>query len=703
MPFFGLALALLGVWLLAACRKADPSMEDAAGGRQAEEFGDVAEDVFKAMDGGIQLGSDEVRGRNMWNLWTGGDEQFWDRMARESHGLTDLLKTIDSRRRGVRFQEMGLINEPGLRQASKPDEFGLWIDEHVDQDLPGIDPEVYGRSTGVMGFRLFPNPAFDAAARQAWNAERYYRDADYAASPTLVRPYRVGISCGSCHIGFHPLNPPTDPENPRWENLASAIGNQYLREGRVFAGGAQPGGFFAEMLQAQPPGTSDNSRIVTDHLNNPGSINPIFLWGAREATAQQEFMHPDFMLLPNQRQEMKVPRQLHDGADCVDLPGATLRAYVNMGMYSQHWLQQHNPLIGLTPQKPFSIKAGRKYSAYWNSTESRLGSIARFFRRIAPMHLADAPGGQGFIDHTKVPRGRTVFAENCAICHSSKHPSEGLEEKEWFMREIERPEFLADNFFGNEKRYAVNDIKTNAARACASNAMRGHIWDVFSSETYKSFGSVGGIEVWNPYTGKDETFILPKGGPGFYRPPSLLSLWTSAPFLHHNVLGKFTGDPSVKGRLEAFDDAIEKLLWPEKRAGRDSIWRTSQPCMLQLPGGAIPDPLHTLLQPHFDADGAFRVGPIPAGTPINLFANVNPETPPIALTEIFVHIKKVLAEAQAKGLDAAAMQEVMKTEVAPRLFKVSKCPDLVEDRGHTYGAELSDDDKRALIEFLKTI
>src|SRR5450432_2235564 len=80
--------------------------------------------------------------------------------------------------------------------AAKPDEYGLWIDEAVVAEPAIIDQKVYGRSTGVMGFRLFPNPAFDDAARKKWDGERYYRDADYAADPQLIRPYRVGISCG---------------------------------------------------------------------------------------------------------------------------------------------------------------------------------------------------------------------------------------------------------------------------------------------------------------------------------------------------------------------------------------------------------------------------------------------------------------------------------------------------------------------------
>jgi hypothetical protein len=58
---------------------------------------------------------------------------------------------------------------------------------------------------------------------------------------------------------------------------------------------------------------------------------------------------------------------------------------------------------------------------------------------------------------------------------------------------------------------------------------------------------------------------------------------------------------------------------------------------------------------------------------------------------------------KVENLDSAAAKELLKAEVAPALFKVSKCPDLIEDRGHYYGTELPDADKRALIEFLKTL
>ncbi|HEX2099772.1 MAG TPA: hypothetical protein VHF69_03855, partial [Candidatus Synoicihabitans sp.] len=273
----GAVLSLIG---LAACSKR-ASLVDDAGGRTVADFPELTADVFKPMDGGITLTPDEIAGRNTWNLWTGGNEQFWDRMARESFGLMDLLKTIDSRKRDQRFSDLGLINQPGYRQASRPDEYGLWIDEAVEPEPAEIEPAIYGRSTGILGFRLFPNPAFDETAKKNWDANRYYDDPDYAVNPKLVRPYRVGVSCGSCHIAFHPLNPPADPINPRWENLASAIGNQYIREGRVFANNVKEGGLFWEMLKVQPPGTSDTSRIATDNINNPNTINPIFELGAR--------------------------------------------------------------------------------------------------------------------------------------------------------------------------------------------------------------------------------------------------------------------------------------------------------------------------------------------------------------------------------------------------------------------------------------
>ena len=682
----------------------DASLIDDGGGRKPGDFPELALDVFKAMDGGIALTADEIKGRNTWNLWCGGNEQFWDRQAREAFGLFDLLKTIDSRRRDERFKELGLINEPGFKKATKPDQYGLWIDEAVEPQPAGIDPKVYGRSTGVMGMRLFDNPDFKGDAVKQWDGAKYNDDLKYATQKGLVRPYRVGVSCGMCHIAFHPTNPPADVNNPKWENLASAIGNQYIVEGKVFAPNVQEGGFFAEMLKTQPRGTSDTSRIATDHINNPNSINPIFELGAREAIGHDETMAGETLLIPGEKATMKVPHILKDGADSVGVPGATIRVYINIGLYSQHWLQQHQALIGLTPQQPFSIKTAQENSVYWNATQEKVANIAKFFRKLTSYRLADAPGGKDFMtkDEAVLTRGKVVFAAQCAECHSSKQPPAGQDKDAWFAQEVVKPDFLTANFLSDERRHSVTEIETNAGRAFGTNAKRGHVWHWFSSETYKDLASPGSITYWNPYSEADETFAIPAGGTGFYRTPSLIACWSSAPFFHNNALGKFTGDPSVAGRMAAFDDAVQKLLWPEKRLGKDSIWRTSQECQLTLHSDYLPDLLKRALAGHIDADGYFRIGHIPAGTPVNLLANINPDMSFSELAALCLKIKRALLEIKVRGLDSAQAKEVMKRDVAPELLKVSTCPDLVEDRGHTFGEKLPDADKLALIEFLKT-
>ncbi|MBS0264978.1 MAG: hypothetical protein JSS02_23800, partial [Planctomycetes bacterium] len=526
----------LGVWLLAlgtfacGCRRettAPPtpattkqaasektSLDDRAGGRTPADFPELALDVFQPLDGGIDLTPEEIKGRNTWNLWSGGNEQFWDRVAREGMGLFDLLKMLDSRNRGTRFREMGLINEPGFKKAARPDKYGLWIDEADIPEPEGIDPLVYGRPSGVMGFRLFDNPDFHGEAVKNWDPERYYNDPDYAVQRDLVRPYRVGVACGSCHIAFNPCRPPADPENPAWENLASAIGNQYIREGQVFAHNVKEGGFFWEMLKAQPPGTSDTSRIATDHINNPNMINPIFELGARVQMAHTEVLEGESLLIPGTSPSSDVPHILKDGADSVGVGGATLRVYINIGMYSQHWLQQHNALIGFTKQKPFSIKTAQENSVYWNATQQKFENVAKFFMRLTSFQLKDAPGGETYMtnDGAVLTRGQIVFAEQCARCHSSKRPPAGVDAEEWFRAEVVKPAFRTGNFFSDERRYPVTILQTNAGRACGTNARDGHIWSNFTSATYKSLPDVGNISVWNPYSGKDEFFAVGGGG-----------------------------------------------------------------------------------------------------------------------------------------------------------------------------------------------
>src|SRR5262249_49526787 len=175
--------------------------------------------------------------------------------------------------------------------------------------------------------------------------------------------------------------------------------------------------------------------------------------------------------------------------------------------------------------------------------------------------------------------------------------------------------------------------------------------------------------------------------------------WSSAPLLHNNSLGIFTGDPSVAGRMRAFNDAIEKLLWPEKR--ERTIWRTSGTSWLKVPISFLSQELKVVAQ-----GGTIALGPIPKGTPITLLANVDPTRP--GAIKLIAEVEATLRKVAASGRDFSdiladpADGEALKRMVA-QLLAASTCPDLVEDRGHLYGSELADADKRALIEFLKTL
>jgi hypothetical protein len=658
------------------------------------------------MDGGIDLSPEEIMGRNTWNLWSAGNQHFWNHAAQDSYGLMDLLKMLDNRRfpRGERFKTLGLVNEPGFHAPSKPDEFGLWLDEQVEPEPAGIDETVYGKPSGALGFRLFPNPKFNDEARKKWDGKRFYEDKAYYSDNKLVRPYRVGVACGACHIAPNPSKPPADPENPRWENLASAIGNQYINEGKVFACNVEKGGFFFEMLAAQPRGTSDTSRIATDHINNPNAINAIFLLGERERIQVPEKMAGGTLALPGEKEEMPVAHVLKDGADSIGIPGATIRVYVNIGMFSEYWLTRHNRLIGLRPQKPFEIPYAREHSVFWRATEERLGNIAAFFRRLKPFHLADAHDGQGYIttDSAVMTRGKEVFAESCAACHSSKQPPPNIdprsgEGKAWFRAAVMDSDFLKDNFLSDDKRYPLTKIETNSARAFATNAKAHHIWDNFSSQTYKELSPVDELEFFNPFDETHPIKFRPKDkdvAPGYYRTPSLVSIWSSAPFLHNNMLGKFTGDPSVAGRMDTFNDAVEKLLWPEKRLNKDSIWRTQNECSFHLRKEFVPSPFDKLAGP----DGYVKIGRIPKGTPINLLANLQPD---FQRPGAFLKVAGKLVKIDAENLSPEAADAELR-KLVPDLIAMNKCPDFIEDKGHYFGTDLSDNDKRALIEYLKT-
>jgi hypothetical protein len=722
-----IAMLVVSVWSLAAsgCGTAlGPAMDaPKKAGLAPADFPEVAVDLFSGMDGGVELTTDEIKGRNTWMIWTAGNEAFWDYVSNNSFGTVDLLKTLDSRHRAGRFYYYGLMNEPGFRQARAPDKHGLWLDE-PDGPLPaGVDPRVYGRPSGVLGLRLFDNPDFDAAARNKWDAHRYYTDPNYYLNPKLVRPYRVGMSCAFCHVGPDPVRPPADPERPRLENLSSYVGSQYFWIGRIFLHNLKDDNFVWHLFNSSVPGALDTSLIATDNVNNPRTMNAIYEVGARLQVATIEEIRGDALKLAAVQPRMPVPHVLKDGADSVGILAALGRVYVNIGSFHDEWLRHFNLLVGGKRQSPFPVAAARANSVYWHATEARLENLAKFFLKAArPHRLEDAPGGRPYLitDDAVLTRGKLVFADRCASCHSSKQPKDAAPGSsaytERMRAEVLKPDFRDNNLLSTDQRIPISEVKTNACAALATNATEGQIWDNFSSKTYKDLPAVGTIEVQHPLDGTLRTYSMPAGGRGYYRVPSLVSLWSSAPFLHNNALGKFTNDPSVAGRMEAFNDAVEKLLWPEKRKDTDCerrwgmpfcppISRTTQDSYIVVNRVFLPKVLRAKLL--VKGENELRIGPIPKGTPVNLLANINNELSADperlgTLVGVILKAKGAFRQIERDNLDAGQRARVLR-ELVPDLLSVSKCPDFVVDRGHEFGADLSDGDKRALIEFLKTL
>ena len=110
------------------------------------------------MDGGIALSPEEIKGRNAWNLWTAGNQHFWNVVAQDSFGLMDLLKSLDNRKykRGERFKVIGLDQSARLPRR-RPSRMSL---VSGSMNRPNRSPRestrrFMAKPTGVLGFACF--------------------------------------------------------------------------------------------------------------------------------------------------------------------------------------------------------------------------------------------------------------------------------------------------------------------------------------------------------------------------------------------------------------------------------------------------------------------------------------------------------------------------------------------------------------------
>jgi hypothetical protein len=592
------------------------------------------------------------RGLAGWHLLA-GKGRFLQEISMASNGTINVLKFLDSRNRNTRFDQYGVFNDPGCRMNEEPDEFGLVLD---DCDDP--------YSSGLLGLRLMPNPAFN---QLAWNAvgksdgafgnrDRKYKipgEPKKRYAWEVEPPYLPSLACTICHVSAHPLNPPQDPNNPQWDELAFTIGNQYFREG-VFLGQDLPENEFArQVLYSQAPGTSDTSRVATDNIFNPSAINGIANLGIRPVFTEKVksgIYNPDAYPCADKTGNcVDTYHVLKQGDDSSGPGGGIVRVFVNIGSCTDQLIEAAGGLFHGKQQQPIVRQRLHDECAEYQDAEARVEDILNFLSYTGPYKLKDA-----LIDGWPVSmrtdntlmisdpviqnRGKLAFAENCATCHSSIQPDDPnydtrdpetwftIARNDFFSAAVMEPDFVRMNFLSDDRRYPGIVIGTHAARAMATNAHRGHIWAEYSSQQYQDLP------------------LLTNGG--YYRTPSLVNLWTSAPFLHNNELGLYNGRVDVEGRLEAFNDAMDKLLNPQRRNGKIRATNRSSKVSDAINLGVVKLSL-----------------PLPQGALIDKWAN--------------------------KKADKATQNLIAAND-----YKV--------DQGHEFGAHLSDEDKNALIEYLKT-
>src|SRR5262249_46434137 len=160
--------------------------------------------------------------------------------------------------------------------------------------------------------------------------------------------------------------------------------------------------------------------------------------------------------------------------------------------------------------------------------QQEVADLCAFIQTTTPPKLPEQ-----YIDHTVTGRGKQLFREYCASCHSNRNSLDSLHQD--YTDDILHK---ANGLFSNE---GAGEIGTNSCRSRTTNWQAGHIWAEFSSDEQRARGI------------------------GYYRDVPLLAVWATAPFFHNNRLGLFNNDPSIEGRLAAYEDAMDQLLNPFSR------------------------------------------------------------------------------------------------------------------------------------------
>ena len=330
-----------------------------------------------------------------------------------------------------------------------------------------------------------------------------------------------------------------------------------------------------------------------------------------------------------------------------------------------------------------------------------------------------------------VARGQGVFVENCARCHSST--ADDPPSRSHDFRRVSVDTGLREDFLGNDEATLVSEVGTYTCRALHSNHVRGHVWEEFASLDYLDKPADPNIKDPNG------------GGRGYYRNISLINLWAHAPFMHNNGLGpelcgqpgndrnNFYGspyvdadggrlqnppacwpyDPSVEGRYTLYKASMKALLNPDKRVPK--ITRLKEDIVIDL-GPKLWD----------GNDEKSLVGLtllIPEGRDVAMMGNfqhkpfivdmVRSKTRPDDLKkDLTARYGNPMADNVFETLTTIRKRAVIHPDEftqevrkhLPLLLEAySSCTADVENTGHRFGEDLSEQDKNALVAFLATL
>ncbi len=452
---------------------------------------------------------------------------------------------------------------------------------------------------------------------------------------------------------------------------------------------------------------------------------------------------------------------LKGGEDSIGAREAIQRVYFNIGSCSEQcWATHLTDFRQLDPQQrgfgqtPFSIGACRRDCPNFRAIEDRLGNVLDFFVSAesdatdldVARNSARKAENPNAADYTKndlvrdleqqfgngaVARGRTVFAENCARCHSSIPEDKGgpFATRDFGAIAENHPRKVRADFLGNDVATPATEVGTFRCRALHSNHMAGRLYMEYGSDALHARKIVADIPE------RDE---LKNDGRGYYRNISLLNAWATAPFMHNNAIGpELCGkpanaendffraryvdgdgklaaqqpacmrfDPSVEGRFELYRRSMEDLLNPKQRGAKATLttadvivdvgirtWdgKTEKALAgsgrMTIPKGAsagflnglmhkeLIDDLYLAMRDPSQLEQAGKKDSIPELREIAARVLNNPESFP----QVLADKRKFLSQ------------------------HYETCMQQIENEGHRFGEDLPDADKKALIAFLATM